>query len=181
MSRDGFPGDATAWALALFLAVVIAQRVAELALSARNARLLLARGAREHAAGHYPLLVIVHVLFPIALVLEVWCLGARPGPLWPMWLALWIGAQALRYSAVRALGDRWSTRILVLPGPLVRRGPYRLLRHPNYVAVVTELAAAPLVFGAWRTAVIISALNAIALFIRIRAEETALALVDAGE
>ena len=117
----------------------------------------------------------MHVLFLCSLVAEVSWLGARPGPVWPFWLALWLAAQTLRYSAVGALGPRWSTRILVLPdAPLVRSGPYRWLRHPNYVAVVVELLAAPLVFGAWRTALGVSLLNALALRIRIAAEERAL-------
>jgi methyltransferase len=163
------------WLLAIFVAVIAAQRVGELALSARNARRVRSRGAREFGAAHFPLLVAVHVLFLTSLVCEVWFGGARPGGAWPLWLALWLGAQALRYAAIRALGDRWNVRILVVPGtPLVQGGPYRFVRHPNYVAVAIELVAAPMVFGAWRTALAISALNAIALRIRIRAEDQAL-------
>ena len=169
------PAAADYRALAVFLTVILSQRMAELAHSARNTRALRQIGAVEHGAGHYPLLVFVHVLFPVAMVFEVLRLGTHPGPLWPLWLALWVAAQLLRYAAVRTLGPRWSTRILVLPGaPLVRRGPYRLLRHPNYVAVVVELIAAPLVFGAWRTALVVSVVNAIALAIRIRTEQRAL-------
>jgi methyltransferase len=86
-----------------------------------------------------------------------------------------MAAQALRYAAMHALGERWNVRIIVLPDePLVRSGPYRWLRHPNYVAVVVELIAAPLIFGAWRTAVVVSLLNAIALRTRIRVENDAL-------
>lgn len=161
--------------LALFLAVLAIQRGSELRLSARNTRRLVARGAREYGAGHFPLIVLVHVLFPLGLVAEVVGLHARPGPLWALWLGLWLAAQALRYAAMRALGERWSVRILVLPGePLVRRGPYRLMRHPNYVAVILELLAAPLMFGAWRTAVAVSLLDLVALGIRVRAEEAGL-------
>jgi methyltransferase len=157
-----------------FLAVLAAQRAGELVHSARNQRRLLARGGREHAGGHFPLLVLVHGLFPLALAGEVLALGARPGPLWPLWLGLWLAAQALRYWAVATLGERWTVRIWILPGvPPVRHGPYRWLRHPNYLAVALELVAAPLMFGAWRTALAISALNLIALAIRIRAEERA--------
>jgi methyltransferase len=169
--------------LALFFVVLAVQRVGELVHSARNVRALRRRGAREYAAGHFPLLVLVHVLFPLALLYEVALLGSRPGPHWPLALACWLAAQALRYSAVSALGERWSVGVWVLPGePLVRRGPYRFLRHPNYVAVVTELVAAPMMFGAWRTAVAITLLNACALAIRIRAEEAALreAMCGAG-
>lgn len=161
--------------LVLFLVALAVQRVGELLRSARNERRLAARGAREHAAGHFPLLVLVHALLPVLLVTEVLVLGARPGRTWPLWLAVWLAAQALRYAAVRALGERWTVRIWVLPGePLVRRGPYRFLRHPNYVAVVLELLAAPLMFGAWRTALVVSALDLVALAWRIRAEERAL-------
>ena len=121
------------------------------------------------------------LLFPIALACEVLLLGARPWPSWPLWLGFWVGTQALRFAAIRSLGDRWHVRIWVVPGmPLVRDGPYRWLRHPNYLAVVVELIAAPLMFGAWRTALGISALNLVALAIRIRAEEQALDGAAAG-
>jgi methyltransferase len=161
--------------LATFVAVVAAQRVGEMVLSARHARRVRARGAREFGAAHFPLLVVVHVLFLMSLVFEVWFWGARPGGAWPLWLLLWLSAQALRYAAVRALGDRWNVRIFVVPGqPLVQSGPYRFVRHPNYVAVAIEMVAASMLFGAWRTAIGISALNAIALRVRIRAEDAAL-------
>jgi methyltransferase len=169
------PPPAPTGALALFLAVVAAQRIGELVLSARNARRVRARGAREFGAAHFPLLVAVHVVFLASLAAEVVFLGARPAEWWWPWLAAWLAAQALRYAAIRALGDRWNVRILVVPGePPVRSGPYRFLRHPNYLAVAIELVAASLLFGAWRTAVAVSSLNAVALSIRVRAEEAAL-------
>ena len=162
-------------ALLVFLAVMVAQRIGELLLSARNSHALRARGAREFGSRHYPLLILVHTVFPLLLAAEVLLLRAQPGPLWPLWLSLWLAAQALRYAAVRTLGSRWSTRILVLPHePLVTTGPYRFLRHPNYVAVATELLAAPLLFGAWRTALTVTVLNALALRIRISTEARAL-------
>ena len=162
--------------LAAFLACLVAQRTGELVLSARHARRLFARGARERGRGHFPLLVVLHTLFPLALIGEVLALHERPGPLAPLWVTLWLGAQGLRWAAMRALGERWTTRVLVLPGvPLVRRGPYRWMRHPNYLAVVVELLAAPLMFGAWRTALAFSAANLFALRVRIRCEERALA------
>jgi methyltransferase len=161
--------------LGVFVAVIVAQRVGELLLSARNARRLLARGAREHRVDGFPLIVAVHALFPLGMIAEVALLGARPGPFWPAWLILWLGCQGLRYAAMRALGDRWNVRVLVMPGaPPVREGPYRWLRHPNYVAVVLEFVAAPMLFGAWRTMIAISLLNTIALARRIRLEEEAL-------
>lgn len=163
-------------ALAAFLLVLVVQRVSELVVSARHSRILEARGGREHAPGHYPFIVALHVLFPVALAAEVLVLGARPGPPAPLWLALWLAAQALRYAAIRALGDRWTVRIWTVPGePRVRRGPYRLLPHPNYLAVALELLAAPMFFGSWRTALATSIANAAVLAVRIRAEERALA------
>ena len=171
----GLAGPAPLGTLAAFLLFVVAQRLAELALSARNARRLLARGAREYGREHFPFLVILHTLFPIALVSEVVCLGARPGPLTFAWLALWAGAQLLRYAAVRALGERWNVRVLVLPGAeLVRHGPYRWLRHPNYLAVLVESVSGPMMFGAWRTALAFLIANLIVLRVRIRCEERAL-------
>ena len=168
----GSPG---AW-LGAYLIVLAVQRVAELGHSARNERQLRARGAVEHGAAHFPRIVFVHALFPILLALEVLLLGAHPNAWWPLWLGMWLAAQVLRYAAVAALGERWTVRIWVLPGvSLVRRGPYRLMRHPNYVAVVVELLAAPLLFGAWRTALVIGVLDLLALRQRIRAEEAALA------
>jgi len=159
----------------LFVALLSAQRLFELRLSRRHARALRARGAIEHGAAHFPLLVLVHVLLPLGILFEVFALGARPPALWPLWAALFAGGQLLRYAAIRALGESWNVRVLVVPGaPLVRSGPYRFLRHPNYVAVVLELFAAPMIFGAWRTAVVVSALNALALAVRIRCEEAAL-------
>jgi methyltransferase len=165
--------------LAVMLGAIIAQRLAELAISARHARRVLAYGGREYGAGHFPFIVLVHVLFPLMLATEVIALGARPPAMWPLWLVVWLAAQALRYSAIHALGDRWNVRIIVLPGtPRVSSGPYRFFSHPNYVAVVTELIAAPLLFGAWRTAIVITVLNAFALAARIRAENAALDAAD---
>jgi methyltransferase len=165
--------------LATYLVVLAVQRVGELALSRRNLRRLHVRGAREVAAGHFPLFVVLHALYPLALIGEVvW--GARPGPAWPLWLALWLVAQALRVASIAALGERWNVRIVVLPGvPPVRRGIYRWLAHPNYLAVALEFVAAPLMFGAWRTAFAGSLFNAMAMAVRIPAEERALR--EAGE
>ena len=159
----------------VFVAALAAQRLFELAISRRHAAALRARGAVEHGRGHFPLLVLVHVLLLLGIVFEVFVLGARPPAPWPLWAAVFGAGQLLRCAAIRALGPYWNVRVLVVPGaPLVRSGPYRFLRHPNYVAVVMELLAAPLIFGAWRTALVVSLLNAIALWIRIRCEERAL-------
>ena len=159
----------------VFAAALVVQRLVELRISARHATLLRARGAVEHGRGHYPLLVLVHTLLPLGMIAEAWFLDARPGALWPLWALLFALAQGLRYAAIRALGQFWNVRVLVVPGAgLVRTGPYRWLKHPNYVAVVIELIAAPMLIGAWRTALVVTALNAVALTLRIRCEERAL-------
>jgi methyltransferase len=163
-------------ALAIFFAFLALQYGGELWLSARHQRRLRARGAFERGRAHFPLLVAVHVLFPVALAVEVLRAGARPPAAWPLALAALIAAQALRLWSMTALGEHWSVRVLVVPGAArIRRGPYRFLAHPNYLAVVVELIAAPLMFGAWRTAVAIGAINAVALGVRIRCEDRALA------
>jgi methyltransferase len=163
-----------------FLIYHVVQRLCELYFSQRNVRALRARGAREYGQGHYPWIVVMHVLFPIALIAEVLVLGALPGAFAPLWLGLWLLAQGMRWSAMQALGERWTTRVLVIPGaPLVQTGLYRYIRHPNYVAVVIELFAAPMMFGAWRTAVLFTVANAIALSVRIRCEQRALAGAEA--
>ena len=132
---NGPPDPATRAALIAFIAFITCERLFELWLSARNARRLAARGAVEHGRGHFPLFVALHALFPLALVAEVLFLGTRPGTAWPAWLALLVAAEALRLAAIRALGGFWNVRIWVLPGAgPVRRGAYRFLRHPNYLA-----------------------------------------------
>jgi len=159
----------------VLLSLFALERGAELALSSRNARRALARGAVEAGRGHYPAMVIFHALFLVACAAEALAFRAPP-PAWA-WLAaaLALCAQGLRWWSVASLGERWNTRILVLPGaPPVRRGPYRWLRHPNYVAVAVELAALPLAFGSWRTALAFSLGNAALLAVRIPAEERAL-------
>jgi len=170
------PASVPVLGLALFLAYHAAERGLELLISARNARRLFARGAREYGRGHFPALVVMHALFPVALIAEVLVLGARPGRVAPLWIVLFVASQLLRMASMRALGERWTTRVIVLEGaPRVHSGPYRWLRHPNYLAVVIELLAAPLMFGAWRTAVVFTIANAFALSVRIRCEERALA------
>lgn len=155
----------------VILAAVTLQRISELWLSSRNTKRLLALSAVEHSAGHYPLIVAVHTSWLAALW---WFALDRPGD--TFWLALFLAIEAARIWILATLGPRWTTRIIVLPGaPLVRRGPYRLLNHPNYAVVVAEIAVLPLVFGLWQVALIFSALNAAVLAIRIRAENRALA------
>jgi methyltransferase len=162
-------------ALAIFLAAYAMQRLLELRLSARHARLLLARGGLEYGRGHFPLFVAIHTLMPVALAFEVVRMGARPPREWPLWLGICVATAALRGWSMRALGERWTARVIVVPGEApVATGPYRRFAHPSYLAATLEMAAMPLLFGAVRTACIFSALNALALAIRIPLERRAL-------
>jgi methyltransferase len=163
------------WAYLALLGLVAGERGAELAVSSRNARRLLARGGKETGRGLYKVMVVFHALFLPMLALAAIARPAPP-PSWA-WLAV-IGAfaaQALRWWAVRTLGVRWSTRVIVLPGePPVTGGPYRFLRHPNYLAVILEMACLPLAWGLWRLAILFTEGNAVMLLLRIREEERAL-------
>ncbi len=164
--------------LVLALAVLIAtERILELRLAARNRRLMLARGAQESGQAHYRFVVLLHSVWFVAWIVEAFWRGPRLHPLWALWLTLFFLAELLRYWCITTLGIHWNTRILVLPGaPQVRSGPYRFLRHPNYLAVVIDLVAVPMVFAAWITALVFTVLNlALLLFVRIPAEEQALA------
>lgn len=168
----------TAETLLVTLVLLVAfQRLGELVLARSHTAWARARGAIEVGAGHYPALVALHAAWLLAWPLEAWARGPRLSVAAPLWLLVFLAAQLLRYAAIAALGRRWNTRIVVLPGaPPIRRGPYRVLRHPNYVAVVLELAALPLLFDATLTATIIGALNlALLLYVRIPAETRALA------
>jgi methyltransferase len=152
------------------LAMVTLQRLGELVLARRNTRRLLAQGAFEIGAAHYPLIVALHA----AWLAGLWRLGWDKPIQWP-WLAVFLVLQALRVWVLASLGGRWTTRIIILPGaPLVARGPYRFLPHPNYAVVVGEIAALPLAFGLPAYAAAFSLLNAVVLTIRIRAENAAL-------
>ncbi|MDR3527921.1 MAG: isoprenylcysteine carboxylmethyltransferase family protein, partial [Rhizomicrobium sp.] len=152
------------------LGLVTAERLAELVLARHNTARLLKRGAVEFAAGHYPLIVALHAVWLIGLWLIAW-----DRPLQWGWLALFAVLQLLRVWVLATLGERWTTRIIVLPGvPLVKKGPYRFLSHPNYAVVVGEIAVLPLVFGLPWYAVAFSLMNAMILFLRISAESAAL-------
>jgi methyltransferase len=164
------------WYTVLVLAVG-AERVAELAVARRNARWSRARGAVESGRRHYPAMVVLHTALLAGCLAEA-RVAERPfdpGVGWTM-TAVVAAAQALRWWCIRTLGPLWNTRVLVVPGaPLVHAGPYRLLSHPNYVAVVAEGLALPLVRGCWLTAVGFGVLNAALLGVRIRCENRALA------
>lgn len=161
----------------LLVAFVALQRLLELRLSKRNQARALAAGGYEAGAGHYPWMLALHTGFLLSTVAEVWLLD-RPFLRPLAWTAfgLLVAAQMLRVWAIRTLGERWTTRIVIRPGlPRIESGPYRFFRHPNYLAVVTEIVALPLVHTAWWTALVFSLLNVALLAVRIRAEEAALA------
>ena len=159
----------TAW---IILAAVALQRISELVLARRNTAALLARGATESGAGHYPFIVAVHALWLVALA--VWVARMAPG-IAPGWLAAYVVLQLFRVWVLVSLGPYWTTRVITLAdAPLVRRGPYRFMRHPNYAVVIAEIAALPLVFGAWPIALVFSILNAAVLAVRLRVENAVL-------
>ncbi len=158
------------WAV-LVIVLVAAQRLAELLHAARNTRNLRRRGAVETGASHYPLIVLLHASWLIAIV--AW--APPEPPLW-VWLGIYLLLQAARVWVIVTLGPYWTTRIIALPNaPLVRRGPYRFLRHPNYAVIVGEIAVLPLAFHEPGVALVFSALNLAILAWRIRAENLALA------
>ena len=158
------------WAAIAILGFVTLQRLAELALSQRNTKRLLARGAYEVAPEHYPVMVILHASWLAVL----WFFGPGP-PIEIVPLILFVLLQLGRTWVIATLGERWTTRIIILPGaPLVTSGPYRWLNHPNYLVVIGEFAVLPLVFGLPMVAVVFSLLNAAILAVRIRAENRAL-------
>jgi len=159
-------------ALWLVVGLVALQRLAELAYARRNERRLRAEGGIEAGAGHYPLIAGLHVAWLASMLLHV----PADEPVRWLYLIAYLALQGARAWVMASLGRNWTTRVIAVPGrPPVRRGPYRYLKHPNYLVVAVEIALLPLVFGAWRIAVIYSALNAILLWHRIRVENRALA------
>ena len=153
----------------LFLAFLVVQRLSELVIARRNTARLVARGAREVGAGHYPVMVALHAAWVAALIVF-----GYDQPVSLFWLALYVLLQGLRVWILATLGSRWTTRIIVLDEPLVTRGPFRFIPHPNYTLVVAEIVVAPMVLGLTWVAVVFTLLNAAMLFHRIRVEDGAL-------
>lgn len=167
----------TLLAFTVLVALVGLERVAELVVSVRNAAWSKERGGVESGQGHFPFMVGLHTGLLVGALVEAWV--RRPDVpsvlAWSM-LALVVASQALRWWCISTLGRRWNTRVIIVPGlPPVTGGPYRLMRHPNYVAVVVEGIALPLVHAAWITALVFTVLNAGLLAVRIRVEDRALA------
>ncbi|MFF1571581.1 isoprenylcysteine carboxyl methyltransferase family protein [Leifsonia sp. NPDC058292] len=167
----------------LYTVLVLAtglERIAELVVSTRNARWSFARGGVEFGKRHFPPMVALHTGLLLACLAEVW-FGDRPFIPWLGWpmLVLVLASQALRWWCIAVLGPRWNTRVIIVRDlPLVAGGPYRWLKHPNYVAVVVEGFALPLVHTAWVTAIVFTVLNAVLLLaVRIPVENRALATV----
>ena len=154
---------------ALFLAFLVVQRLSELVIARRNTARLLARGAREVGAGHYPVMVALHTAWVLALIVFGWS-----HPLHMGWLAVYAVLQVFRIWILGTLGSRWTTRIIVIDEPLVARGPFRFIPHPNYTLVVAEIIVAPLVLGLTWVAVVFTLLNAAMLYHRIGVEDAAL-------
>ncbi|GHH81220.1 isoprenylcysteine carboxyl methyltransferase [Kitasatospora indigofera] len=165
----------------LLVLLVALERLAELVTARRNAAWSRRHGATEYGGGHYPVMVLLHTGLLAGCLAET-ALADRPfvpALGWPM-LALALAAQGLRWWCIATLGPRWNTRVIVVPGlPLVDRGPYRLLSHPNYLAVVAEGIALPLVHGNWLTATGFTLLNLPLLAVRLRCENAALATLPA--
>ncbi|MEC9347762.1 MAG: isoprenylcysteine carboxylmethyltransferase family protein [Pseudomonadota bacterium] len=150
--------------------LLVVQRLAELALARRNTARLLAGGAIEHGARHYPLFVVLHTAWLATLILA----GDPALPVHPAWIAAFLVLQAGRVWVIASLGRYWTTRIIVVPGaPMVRRGPYRFMRHPNYVVVIAEFLVISLMANLAWVAIVFSLLNAALLAWRIRIEEGA--------
>ncbi|MEW1952340.1 isoprenylcysteine carboxyl methyltransferase family protein [Terrabacter sp. NPDC080008] len=164
------------WLFTALVLLVGLERVAELVVSKRHAAWALAHGGVERGQGHYPVMVGLHTGLLAGAVAEVWLADRTfvPALGWVM-LALVVLSQALRWWCITTLGQQWNTRVIVVPGlSLVRRGPYRLVPHPNYIAVVVEGLALPLVHSAWVTAIVFTVVNAALLTVRIRCEDAAL-------
>ncbi len=164
------------WLYTGFIGLIALERVAELVISKRNAAWAFSHGAVEVGQAHYRVMAAFHTLFLIACLAEPWLTHREfPGSIGWVALIFAVLTQVLRYWAITTLGRRWNTRVIVLPNAQpVTHGPYRFLKHPNYVAVVLEMVCLPMIFNSVLTAVIFSLGNAALLFVRIRAEERAL-------
>jgi methyltransferase len=163
-------------AFTVLVGLVALERLAELGVSTRNAAWSFEHGGVESGRGHYPVMVALHSGLLVAMLVEAWVRRPDVAPLlaWSM-LALVLASQALRWWCIATLGRRWNTRVIIVPGLApVASGPYRLLPHPNYVAVVVEGVALPLVHAAWLTALVFTLANAALLVVRIRVEDAAL-------
>ncbi|APH04666.1 isoprenylcysteine carboxyl methyltransferase family protein [Bacillus weihaiensis] len=158
-----------------FFALLVFQRVAELVVAKKNEKWMVKRGALEHGQEHYPFIVLLHIAFLLSLFLEVILFEKQIVNLWHFVISLLAITQLIRYWALISLGQYWNTKIMIVPNDVVvRKGPYRFIRHPNYIVVAIELLFIPLLFQAYATAIIFTLLNIGMMTIRIPAEEKAL-------
>lgn len=166
----------------LFFILIVIQRLIELVIAKRNERFMKEKGALEFGKSHYPVIVIIHSMFFISFLIEVVYFEKDLSPIWPLLLMMFLLTQAGRLWALFSLGIYWNTKILVLPNAsIIKRGPYRVMKHPNYFIVSLEFLIIPLLFQAYVTAVIFTILNAFILAIRIPTEERALKLLTPYE
>lgn len=160
---------------AIFISIIIVQRVSELLIAKRNERWMKKQGAIEFGQSHYPFIVIVHSLFIICFIMEVVFFNKELSSSWPILFFLLLLIEVLRLWTLRTLGVFWNTKIIVLPNAsVVKKGPYRFIKHPNYIVVAAEFILLPFIFEAYITAIVFSLLNVVILMIRIPAEEKAL-------
>jgi methyltransferase len=158
------------WTNLTILSLVVIQRLAELFIAKRNTDRLLANGGVEISSGHYPLIVAFHAIWLGGLWYLVWGHEVQ----WP-WAFAYLVLQAARGWIIAALGSRWTTRIIIVPGEtLSTTGPYKYFRHPNYMIVAAEIFILPMVFGLWFYALVMGCINLGVLYWRIREEEAAL-------
>ncbi len=163
----------------IMIFVLATQRIAELFISKRNEMWLKSQGGYEVGAEHYKYMVLLHFTWFVAMVAEHYIRNTSLSPMWPVWLSVMLVAQLGRYSVIATLGKFWNTRVIVVPNvPLVKKGLYRFVKHPNYWIVGTEIAVVPLLFELYITSLIYTVLNARMLLVRIRVEENALAQKD---
>lgn len=165
----------------IFIAILIIQRLSELFLARRNEKYVRSHGAREYDAKGYKVIVLMHIAFFISLIAEYVLLGRTLSSYWPALLILFLLTQILRYWAISTLGYYWNTKILVTPGSrAIISGPYKYIKHPNYLAVVVEIAVIPVLFSCYITAVLFTIINLIVLKRRIKIEEKALSTLNSN-
>lgn len=161
----------------IVMAVVILQRLTELAISARNIRRLMQKGAVEYGEGHYKFIVALHTLFLLSMFAEYFIRhsAGKLGNISVLFLVIFAVLQIVRFWIISSLGENWNTKIVRIPGqPLVKRGPYRFFSHPNYAVVSMEIVFLPMAFGLYYTAAVFTLLNAAVLHVRIKEENKAL-------
>lgn len=159
----------------IFILLVILQRLVEVGIARRNEKWMKINGAIEIGKEHYKYIVAIHVLYFVSLIIEVTYFQKEMSSIWPVFLLFFTVAQALRVWSLLSLGRFWNTKIIILPNvSIISKGPYKFIRHPNYLVVVIEILVIPLIFNAFWTAIVFSILNIVVLSIRISAEESAL-------